>query len=176
MAAVDVASWAAVRLRPDRVEVANMNDRGSAKMKVSTLLWTIGMQSAVAHSTETVETIVKRMRDEGHDAIVVSGDGASLDGIITESDVSLGLARHGAAVCSLPASTLMTTGGVTCALDDDLADVARLMINRRLRHLPVMARRRLIGILRIGDVLNRHLYEVRREACRMRELALAVRP
>ena len=41
--------------------------------------------------------------------MVVSSDGASLDGIITERDVALGLAIYGTESCALPVSTLMIT-------------------------------------------------------------------
>ena len=144
-------------------------------MKVATVLWTKGQNVLSVHPTETVEAATKLMRTEDIGALVVSEDGSALDGIITERDVAHGIAVHGRSVCSLPVSTLMTSGVVTCAPEDTVAEVARVMTIRRLRHIPVKEGRRLVGIISIGDVLKCRLEEVQLESSVLRDIAIVVR-
>lgn len=144
-------------------------------MKVATVLWSKGQRVLTVHPTETAEAASKKMRAEVIGALVVSRDGNALDGIITERDISNGIADHGRAACSLPVSTLMTTGVATCAPEDTIAEVARVMTIRRLRHIPVKDGPRLVGIISIGDVLKCRLEEVQLESRVLRDMAIVVR-
>jgi CBS domain-containing protein len=90
--------------------------------------------------------------------LVVSGERPA--GIISERDVVLRLAEAGAAALDQPISELMTTDLVTCAPEDSLDDIAELMTERRIRHLPVLADGELAGIVSIGDVVAARLREL----------------
>ena len=90
--------------------------------------------------------------------LVVSGDRPA--GIISERDVVLRLAEAGAAGLDQPISELMTAELVTCAPEDSLDDIAELMTERRIRHLPVLADGELAGIVSIGDVVAARLREL----------------
>ncbi|MGI8569934.1 MAG: CBS domain-containing protein [Methylocella sp.] len=85
---------------------------------------------------ETIQAVARRLRQEGVGAMIASSDGDSLDGIITERDVALSLAVYGKEFHALPASALMSTAVVTCSPDSSIAEVARVMTDRRLRYLP----------------------------------------
>jgi CBS domain-containing protein len=129
-------------------------------MRVSDILKVKGNAVMSVRLTETIQAIAKRFQQDRVGALVVSSDGASLDGIITERDLVLGLAMHGAELGALPVSTLATATVVTCAPEDSVAQVANIMTNRRLRHLPVREGRQLVGVVSIGDVLKHRLVEV----------------
>ena len=60
-----------------------------------------------------------------------------MDGIISERDVVFGLTEHGADVMGMKVAELMTRAVVTCSPADTIAHVAKLMTQRRIRHLPV---------------------------------------
>jgi CBS domain-containing protein len=64
---------------------------------------------------------------------------------------------------------LMSHRVVTCALGDMLADLMGLMTERRIRHLPVVERGTLAGMISIGDVVKNRLDEIESEATSMRE-------
>jgi CBS domain-containing protein len=49
---------------------------------------------------------------------------------------------------------IMTRDVVTATPDDDLLAVAHVMTERRIRHLPVVAAGRLVGIVSIGDLVK----------------------
>jgi CBS domain-containing protein len=69
----------------------------------------------------------------------------------------------------------MVTGVLTCSPNDSIADAARLMTDRRLRHLPVMDGGRLVGIVSVGDILKYRLDEVLLEAHVLQDVAIAHR-
>jgi CBS domain-containing protein len=58
---------------------------------------------------------------------------------------------------------------ITCRRDDSVADLAALMTDKRIRHLPVVDRGTLAGIVSIGDVVKHRIDEVEGEASSMRE-------
>jgi CBS domain-containing protein len=125
---------------------------------------------------DTILKLVQRLRVEGVGAMIVSRDGSALEGIISERDVVRALAVDENKVLSLPVSALMTRAVVTCSPDDTVADVARVMTQQRVRHLPVRdGANQLIGIVSIGDVLKHRLDEMQFEATVLRDIAIAGR-
>jgi CBS domain-containing protein len=81
-------------------------------------------------------------------------------GIVSERDVVRRLAAVGAAALDQEISELMTSELVTCSPEDSLDDIAVLLTERRIRHLPVMADDELAGIVTIGDVVAARLREL----------------
>ncbi len=144
-------------------------------MRVAEILKVKGSMVMAVRPAQTIRSLTQRFRQEGVGAMIVSDDNGSLDGIITERDVAYGLAVHGCKLLDLPASALMTTAVVTCSPDDSIAQVARVMTERRIRHLPVKVDRRLVGIVSIGDVLKYRIAEMQVEAHVLRDIAVACR-
>ena len=96
-------------------------------------------------------------------AAVVSRDGSTVDGIVSERDVVRALAVRGAAVLTEPVSAIQTTDVFTTAPDAGLAEVERVMTERRFRHVPVVVDGALHGIVSIGDVVKRRIDELESE-------------
>ncbi len=144
-------------------------------MSVANILKIKGSAVMTARPAETLQAVAKRLRQEGVGALVVLSDSGSLEGIITERDVSNGLALYGRGAHALPASALMTTGVATCSPHDKVSDVAKVMTERRMRHLPVKDGARLAGVVSIGDVLKYRLEETQLEARVLRDIAIAIR-
>lgn len=142
-------------------------------MKVSQILSAKGTEVVTVRSTDDIETLAKRFRLERIGAAVVSDDGMSIDGIISERDVVYGLAEHGAELPDLRVSDLMTGAVVSCRPEDNIRDIMRTMTTRRLRHLPIEERGNLVGIISIGDVVKHRLDEIELEANVLRDYALA---
>jgi CBS domain-containing protein len=108
-------------------------------------------------------------------AMIVSDDGRSIDGIISERDLAYALAAHGSELPTIAVSKLMTRVVVVCSPEDSINDVMKLMTQRRIRHLPVKDGDQLVGIISIGDVLKHRLGEVELEANVLRDYAIAAR-
>ena len=110
---------------------------------------------------ETVQVAVARMMERNVGSIVVT-DGPTLVGIFTERDV-LRLASEGSMFGEARIGDVMTTGVVTATPDVSIADAARLMNERGIRHLPVVEGEAVHGLVGIRDVMRTLLELVWRE-------------
>jgi CBS domain-containing protein len=100
---------------------------------------------------------------------VVIVEGEAIQGILSERDIVLALAKHGAEALRKPAGQCMTARVITCRPEDTILDVMQKMTSGRFRHLPVVDGGRLSGIVSIGDVVKRRIAEVEQEADQIRE-------
>jgi len=101
---------------------------------------------------ETVRIAIARMLEENVGCVAVCED-ERLVGIFTERDV-LRLAGDGAELDALPVRTVMTRTLVTVTPDVDVLDAARLMGEKKIRHLPVLHGEHLLGVIGIREVLR----------------------
>src|SRR5262249_50969177 len=126
----------------------------------------------------TVETIepeapvgraARRMSSLHIGALVDSRDGRTLNGLISERDIVYGLARHGHLLLEMRVRNLMRTNPPVCTPDDSVVDVMAKMTRLRVRHLPVVERGTVCGIVSIGDVVKQRLDETEQEIMLVRE-------
>jgi CBS domain-containing protein len=96
-------------------------------------------------------------------------DGKEVVGIISERDVVRLLGRDPAGALKRPVSECMTTNVVTCSRDTTVGDLMEQMTRHRIRHIPVVERGELLGIVSIGDVVKRKIEETEQEASALRE-------
>jgi CBS domain-containing protein len=144
-------------------------------MKVVDILRIKGSAVKTVKPDETALEFSEQLRVEQIGAMIVSDDGKSVDGIISERDLAYGLAAHGGKLPRIAVSELMTKVIVVCSPEDSITDVMKLMTQRRIRHLPVKDGDQLVGIISIGDVLKHRLGEVQLEANVLRDYAIAAR-
>jgi CBS domain-containing protein len=137
-------------------------------MNVDAILRTKGREVAVIRPQETVGTVVDMLIAKNIGALVVSENGESVDGIISERDIVHGLAARGADLLALKVAEVMTRPVVTCDPADSVDQLMAEMTNRRIRHFPVVQDGRLCGIVSIGDVVKSRLGEVEYEARSLR--------
>ena len=142
-------------------------------MQVKSILKAKGTRVITVAPHTTIDALAHRLRLENIGAVVVSSDGVTVDGIISERDVLRGLAEHGTELLVMPVEALMTHGVQTCTPEADVKDVMRLMTQKRIRHLPVVNGDRLVGIVSIGDVVKNRLDDMEMEANVLRDYAIA---
>jgi CBS domain-containing protein len=138
-------------------------------MNVEAILRNKGRNVVTIAPAARISTAVALLRRHGIGALVVSGDGGAVDGILSERDVVHALADQGGKALELEVAQLMSRRVITCKPSDSIADLMGLMTERRIRHLPVVERGAMIGIVSIGDVVKNRLDEVESEATSMRE-------
>ena len=144
-------------------------------MKVADILRVKGSAVKTVTSDVTALELSERLRAERIGAMIVSNDGRSIDGIISERDLAYGLAAHGGMLPKIAVSKLMTKVVVVCSPEDSITDAMKLITQRRIRHLPVKDGDQLVGIISIGDVLKHRLDEMQLEANVLRDYAIAAR-
>ena len=137
-------------------------------MNVETILRNKGNWIATIRPDATIADAVNMLHRERIGAIVVSEDGNSVDGILSERDIVIALAEQAADLLSRTVGEIMTRSVVTCDPGDTVGELMAEMTNRRVRHLPVVADGRLCGIVSIGDLVKNRLDEVEFEAQSLR--------
>jgi CBS domain-containing protein len=113
--------------------------------------------------TETVRSLIALLDEHRIGALVVSSDNTTIAGIVSERDVVRRLHRDGAAVLDQRVADIMTVDVRTCAPENDLEQVASVMTEARVRHLPVVTDGRLVAIVSIGDVVKHRIDELQVE-------------
>ena len=133
-------------------------------MNVQSILAAKGNAVATITATSTLSEAVAALRDHGIGALVVSADGNSIDGVLSERDVVRSIASHGDDTMHLTVGSAMSCNVITCAPADSIDTLMEMMTERRIRHLPVLALDGAIaGIISIGDVVKYRLVELENE-------------
>ncbi len=107
----------------------------------------------------TVRELVALLHQYNVGALIVSGDGTSVDGIVSERDVVRRL-HDDAEVLDRAVGSIMTAEVRTCQGDSALTDLMQLMTEHRIRHVPVVADGSLVGIISIGDLVKHRIDEL----------------
>ena len=129
-------------------------------MLVSDLLRRKGDFVATTSPDATIAELLDLLAEHRIGALVVSSEGGAVAGIVSERDVVRALRGSGGALLDAPVREVMTADVVTTSPGEALEAVMRLMTDRRIRHLPVVADGRLAGIISIGDVVAGRIDEL----------------
>ena len=96
-------------------------------------------------------------------AVVISDDGETAAGILSERDIVRELGRRGPACLSDSVTDLMTSELVSSAPDETADSVMQKMSEGRFRHMPVTEGSKMVGLISIGDVVKARLSELSME-------------
>jgi CBS domain-containing protein len=133
-------------------------------MNVQEILDAKGAAVATIDPHATLGDATASLRDHGVGALVVSTDGVTIDGILSERDVVRALAAHGGSTLGRSVTSAMSDNVITCGCDDSVDELMAMMTERRIRHLPVLNEAgALSGIISIGDVVKVRLGELEHE-------------
>ncbi|NGP18206.1 CBS domain-containing protein [Devosia aurantiaca] len=138
-------------------------------MHVDTILNSKGGAVHTLGETGTVADAVALLNAHNIGAVVITGAGGSISGILSERDIVRLLAQGAQEALATQIGSVMTRGVVTCDRQTEIAEVMERMTRRRIRHMPVLEGGQLIGIISIGDVVKHKIEEVEHEAEAMRE-------
>jgi CBS domain-containing protein len=132
-------------------------------MQINDVLRIKGNEVVTVHPDSEVRQVVAVLNEQRIGAAVVSADGRSVDGIVSERDVVRALAEYGAAVLAQPVTAIYTAQVHVVRPDTHVEELMRLMTDRRIRHVPVVADGVLCGIVSIGDVVKNRIDELESE-------------
>jgi len=102
-------------------------------------------------------------------AVVIRGAGGRLAGILSERDIVRAISEQGAEALNLPVGQVMTRNVATCGEDDTVTSIMERMTDGKFRHMPVLAKGELIGLVSIGDVVKQRVGEIEQESEAMRD-------
>jgi CBS domain-containing protein len=121
-------------------------------MKILDILRHKGSSVVTISPHEAVRVLLARLAEHNVGALIVA-DGDAVAGIISERDIVRRLNDRGDQILDQPVSELMTASVVSCSPADDVDSVAAGMTELRIRHMPVLDKGVLAGIVTIGDVV-----------------------
>lgn len=126
-------------------------------MKIDDIIRKKGADVVTIAPAATVSELIALLAKHNIGAVVVSDDGTTIGGIVSERDVVRRLATVGTGVLDQAVSTIMTTNVKTCGSEDTLESTAETMTYGRFRHLPVVEEGKLVAIISIGDVVKHRI-------------------
>jgi CBS domain-containing protein len=132
-------------------------------MRISEILRVKGEDVATIEPDAKVRRLLALLAEHNIGAVVVSTDGATIEGIASERDVVRRLNERGAGLLDDAVSSIMTATVRTCAPGDNIDDLRATMTEHRIRHVPVVRDGRLAGIVSIGDVVKSAIAELETE-------------
>jgi CBS domain-containing protein len=122
--------------------------------------------------TANLEAVVKTLADNRIGAVIVTGPDQRVAGILSERDIVRALAERGPSVLAEPVGQVMTRKVVTCSESDTVGAIMERMTEGKFRHVPVLDRGRLVGVVSIGDVVKYRLGQMEQESSALREYIL----
>lgn len=124
--------------------------------KSSTGVVTLAPGSLVSMATEALSS-------HRIGALIISKDGKTAEGILSERDIVRELGRRGASCLAETVDNLMTKKLISCSPDETADQVMQKMTDGRFRHMPVMQGAEMVGLISIGDVVKARLAELAME-------------
>jgi len=128
-------------------------------MKVSSII--SGKKVETISASATIHDLVNSLNTHHVGALVVSGDGKKIDGIVSERDVVRAMPGKLDQLVGMHVRDIMTVDVHTCTADSTISELMQMMTELRIRHVPVVDENgALISIVSIGDVVKNHVSEL----------------
>jgi IMP dehydrogenase len=138
-------------------------------MKVRDLLETKGKDVVSIDVSSSVEDAIRSMNARKISAIVVMDQGKTA-GIFTERDVvRCYIASGGKNFHDIAVKDHMVTDLIVAVPEDELNDVSAIMVEKNIRHLPVLSNNRVIGMLSIRDIIQTQVKKLHAEIHYLRD-------
>jgi CBS domain-containing protein len=135
---------------------------------ISSILKGKGTDVVSVSPGDTVLAVARVLTERRIGAALVRDTAGRMLGIISERDVVTGMANQGQGTTQLPAERLMTRDLVTVSPQTSVNEAMELMTRRRVRHLPVMEKGELVGLVSIGDLVKARIDEAEHEAAELK--------
>jgi CBS domain-containing protein len=107
---------------------------------------------AIAPGASVIDAI--RSMAENHVGALLVMQGQELAGILSERDYARKVILMGRSSSTTAVREIMSSPVVTLTPESTVDAAMRLMTDRRIRHLPVMAAGRVVGVVSIGDLVK----------------------
>ncbi len=142
-------------------------------MKIADILAAKGRDVHSVRPSATVDDVVQRLGRLGVGALLVRDERGGIRGIVSERDIVRALGKHGAALLAMPVTKVATSKVRTCGPEDSVALAMARMTAERFRHLPVLDRGELVGMVSIGDLVKHRVREMELETGVLRDVVIA---
>jgi CBS domain-containing protein len=124
-------------------------------MMVQELLTAKNSVVVTVNPTTTLAEAARTMVDHRIGAVVVADDAERLLGIVTERDLTRAIVDYSIGLMEQRVEDVMTYPVVTSTPDESVVEALNTMTSRHVRHLPILDRDRLAGMISIRDVTGK---------------------
>lgn len=132
-------------------------------MKVQDLLDAKGKKIVSIDADSSVEDAIRTMNTRKISAVIVTDQGKTC-GIFTERDVvRCYISSGGKSFKDIKVREAMVTDLIVAVPDDDVNDIAVIMVEKNIRHLPVIGNNKVVGMLSIRDIIQTHVKKLTSE-------------
>lgn len=145
-------------------------------MNVKNILARKGAEVKTIKSDSKVSAAAKMLGEARIGAVVISDDGETIAGILSERDIVRVVGSDGASALDWPVSKAMTTNVITCKPKDRIVELMSQMTQKRIRHLPVVDGGKMTGVISIGDVVKSRMDEIEKDAAAMHDYITGMTP
>ena len=145
-------------------------------MKVEEILKAKGRSVETIESRATIAEAIDRLNGPPQiGALVICGEEGQqpIAGTLTERDIIRALGKYSAKLLTMRVSDVMSRNVPVCAPQDSIARLMQQMTTSRYRHLPVVDRGKLVGLVSIGDVVKARISDMELETGLLRDLYIA---
>ena len=140
-------------------------------MKLSKLLESKSNEIIKIESDKTVLDAIELMNTHKIGSLLVINENKNLEGIITERDILYKCSTNPKDKSIIKISEVMTSKEniIIGTPNDTLSYAMRVMVNKRIRHLPILKNEKVVGLLSIGDLVKEVLEQSENEVKLLRE-------
>lgn len=128
-------------------------------MTIAAILKHKGSEIIHVAPTATIPDVAHVLAQKRIGAVLVLDSAGQLLGILSERDIARSLATNGARTLEMTATQLMTRAVHTARPETTVGEAMEMMTEHRVRHLPVLDRGALVGIVTIGDVVKARIMQ-----------------
>lgn len=139
-------------------------------MRVRQLLGNSEGGTLTVPETMPVPEFTAALASSGASAAPVVGPEGEFSGVVSTHDLVRGFHLHGCRLCEMVVGDLMTRDAMTCDPDFALTDLAAMMSDHRIRHVPVLEARALVGFVSIDDVTATRVEQLELDNEALREM------
>ena len=126
-------------------------------MKISSILKKKGDGVIKINEDKTIIEAIQLMNENKIGALLVFDNNDKLVGIITERDILKECGERGKLINKTVVKDVMTTNLIIGLSNDDVKYTMGVMTKNKIRHLPIMKKNKVAGIISIGDLVNSQL-------------------
>jgi CBS domain-containing protein len=144
-------------------------ESGGTSMTVKAILTSKGHAVVTIDPPVSLADAVKRLADRRIGAVIITGAGDRVIGLLSERDIVRTLAEMGPIALAMSVESVMTKRVITVTESETVGEVMERMTHGKFRHLPVVEGERLVGLVSIGDVVKHRLEEMEAETSAMRD-------
>ena len=141
-------------------------------MTVKAIVCRKGTDVVTIDPTASLASAAKTLATHQIGAVIITGADRQVVGILSERDIVRALAKRGSSALEEPVGQVMTRKVMTCSERDTVCEIMERMTAGKFRHLPVVERGRLAGLISIGDVVKYRLEEMAHESKALHEYIL----